>query len=1264
MTASIISGVNLLVLNVPPPLEQDGITLRDDLLGLKVWYSLTPNFDELTEGVLAYDGAGLSATIAGLTPGINYYVKYALISDIDPSVYDISEELVAQATSRDEVPDPTPPPTPTGVSVSAGITSVIISHDTPEYTVGNGHRRTLVYGKIRAIGAPLPTYNDNDIRVIVEFTGSITSFATEPGTTWHLWLKWLSNDGVLSEIPSGGTNGHVAITGQDVSKLLDVLAGEITESQLYSDLTSRIDLIDDPTTGLVKKTDDLVITYGTTASAAASAASAAQAAADAIVAKGLAEGSANTATTQAGLATTAKNAAATSATNASQSASAAATSATNAAGSASTATTQAGLATTAKNAAATSATNASQSASAAATSATSAAGSASTATTQAGLATTAKNAAGTSATNASQSASAAATSASNAAGSASTATTQAELATSAKNAAGTSATNASQSASAAATSASNAAGSASTATTQVGLATSAKDAAAASATNASQSASAAATSATSAAGSASTATTQVGLATTAKDAAATSATNASQSASAAATSATNAAGSASTATTQAGLATTAKNAAATSATNASQSATAAATSATNAAGSASTATTQASIATNAKNDATGAATSAGVFATNSATSATNAATSAASAASSLQQVQSAVRASSFSLPLEQWVLNGQTIVDITDGKVGTKTLRLSGPGGYPNQGNYVAIDPTKKYRVKFWARPSSTTTGTLYFSLRQFLDEGTTPGPVNGGRSPYKPAGVSRAQHNTTYGTGQWGEYNYVWDVNNWQTGVKFVQPEFLDNYSDQSTGHWDIQAFSFTDVTQTEDLTAVVQTLATTTAGPDGTTAQYTVKTDVNGYVAGFGLSNTVNTAGVATSEFTIVADKFAIATVNTSNTAADGSPFFHRTAPTTINGVVIPAGTYMKSAFIHDATITTAKIANLAVDNAKIANLAVDNAKIANLAVDNAKIANLAVDNAKIANLNADKITAGFINADRIAAGSITASKINTNGLEVRDNAGNLLLGSGGLTMQGLGGNLLRNSGFEDGIGGYVAGYWTTSVTPVVGWNFDSNFNLRGKGLAYIRVTAVSAVGQVFDFVDTAPVPVTPNTRYEAHALLNTHRCSGQVVLAWFDSNLTYINEIGGNTVTYQTTVFSLTDLRQSGVFAVSPPNAVYCRVIARGLGLGQSEGFVFVKNMYLGQATSTQVEYTAWSPGQGLARGIGQITALNASTYISDAAIGSAQIGSLSLTGTNNFSVKSATAGARVEMDSRVIKVFDTSGVLRVQIGDLTL
>ena len=69
-------------------------------------------------------------------------------------------------------------------------------------------------------------------------------------------------------------------------------------------------------------------------------------------------------------------------------------------------------------------------------------------------------------------------------------------------------------------------------------------------------------------------------------------------------------------------------------------------------------------------------------------------------------------------------------------------------------------------------------------------------------------------------------------------------------------------------------------------------------------------------------------------------------------------------------------------------------------------------------------------------------------------------------------------------------------------------------------------------------------------------------------------------------------------------------------------------------------------------------------GQITSANASTYIANAAIGSAQIGSVALVGTNSFSVKTATSGERIEMNGQVIKVFDANNVCRVQIGNLSV
>jgi len=128
------------------------------------------------------------------------------------------------------------------------------------------------------------------------------------------------------------------------------------------------------------------------------------------------------------------------------------------------------------------------------------------------------------------------------------------------------------------------------------------------------------------------------------------------------------------------------------------------------------------------------------------------------------------------------------------------------------------------------------------------------------------------------------------------------------------------------------------------------GLQAQYTVKIDTNGAVAGFGLASTSNAAGNITSEFIVNADRFAIMRGG-SNAAAATIPFAVVPAGT-VDGVNIPAGVFMTDAFIRNGTIV------------------------------NAKIKNLAIDDAKIASLNADKITAGTIDASKVTLSGVSPS------------------------------------------------------------------------------------------------------------------------------------------------------------------------------------------------------------------------------------------------------------------------------------------
>jgi len=267
--------------------------------------------------------------------------------------------------------------------------------------------------------------------------------------------------------------------------------------------------------------------------------------------------------------------------------------------------------------------------------------------------------------------------------------------------------------------------------------------------------------------------------------------------------------------------------------------------------------------------------------------------------------------------------------------------------------------------------------------------------------------------------------------VNSNQTATNAaIQSESTARASADSALTTQINTLSSTVNSNNTSLTAAIQTESTARANADGTLfAQFTVKTDVNGYVSGFGLASTANNAA-PTSSFIVRADNFLIGNP-AGPSIVPATPFIVRTTATTIGGVSVPAGVYITDAFIQNGTISSAKIANLAVDNAKIASLdatkitsgfinadriqagsldaklanisaavigtgtlniariadaAITTAKIADAAITNAKIANLTVDNAKIANgaITTAKIGDAQITAAKIADAQITNAKI----------------------------------------------------------------------------------------------------------------------------------------------------------------------------------------------------------------------------------------------------------------------------------------
>jgi len=848
--------------------------------------------------------------------------------------------LTGPSVSGPYVPDLTAPPTPTGFAADAAITNLIVECDAPTYPQGNGHRQSRLYGAKRAGTAPQPVFA-NAVE-ITQFAGQVTSYATDPATEWHLWLKWESNDGVLSVNPAGGTNGLVVTTGQDVAKLLEALTGQLTTSQLYADLGSRIELIDAPATfpgsvnarvaAVQSQVNDIQNTpaYSNTTTYAANTLVSYEG--SIYQAKSTTTGNLPTNTTYwlkvgeyASLG-----------------------------GIVAAHTTQIGNVVSDLGAEVTARQALSASFNDPVTGL---------AATRSTLTTNYYTKADTNSAISSATTTLVSTSALNNAlgnypttaalvndyytkadtNSAISSATQYLVST-------TGLTNALNSYPTTATLTNNYytktdTNSAISQATQNLVSTTGLNTALSNYT------------------SSATLSTNYYTKTEANTAISNATTNLVST-----TALTNALGSyPTTATLSTNYYTK------TEANTAISNATLNLVSSNTLANYPTTATLTNNYYT--KTDTDGAISSASTT------------------------LRSQFRGISLFLPLEQWVLNGQSIVSVTGGVAGTIALRLAGIGGaYPNQGNFVPINTAKKYRVRFWARPSSDAAGVLYFSLRQFTNNNAgSPGPVNGGRSPYKPSGISRATHLSTYGD-TWGEYNYLWTASDWQSGATYFQPEFLDNYSG-GAGYWDIQGFTLYDVTDVDSVSAALQVLATTTAGPNGQTAQYTVKTDVNGYVSGFGLSSAGNTAGPTTSTFAVRSDAFYIASP-TGPGVAPTMPFIVRTTPVNIGGVEVPVGVYITDGYIQNGTITNAKIANLAVDSAKIASITADK-----IIAGSINVGQYIQSSNYVAGSAGWKIDGGG-SAEFGAAsirGQLTASQIDTRGLSIKDSAGNVIFAAG---------------------------------------------------------------------------------------------------------------------------------------------------------------------------------------------------------------------------------------------------------------------
>ena len=413
----------------------------------------------------------------------------------------------------------------------------------------------------------------------------------------------------------------------------------------------------------------------------------------------------------------------------------------------------------------------------------------------------------------------------------------------------------------------------------------------------------------------------------------------------------------------------------------------------------------------------------------------------------------------------------------------------------------------------------------------------------------------------------------------------------------------------------------------------------QYTVKLDVNGNVTGYGLYNTGTS-----SSFIINSDRFAVTTPQSS------IPLRVNNTPYSVGQIVRLSGVDDKTLVCKTAgtsgasTPTPGALGSVLVDGsvrwqvasrvpfavqavpqtingvAVPAGVYVDAAYILNATIQNAQIADLAVDDTKIADLSVGKLTAGsikvgdFIQSTNYIAGT-QGWRIHGNGFaefgaaSIRGQLTAAQIDSRGLSIRDLAGNIILAAG-----------------TPL------STANISGLGALASQNTVTT--GQVTGLGALA----TQNT-------VTTGQVTGLGALATQ-------NAVNWNT--------QITNIPAFGNFAyLSTITSANISTYIAGAAIGTA----YIANAAITEALIANGAITTAKIEDAVITNAKIANGAITTAKIEDAAITAAKIQSLSLVGTANFDVKTATSGARMEMTNRAIKVYDASGVLRVQIGDLT-
>ena len=189
------------------------------------------------------------------------------------------------------------------------------------------------------------------------------------------------------------------------------------------------------------------------------------------------------------------------------------------------------------------------------------------------------------------------------------------------------------------------------------------------------------------------------------------------------------------------------------------------------------------------------------------------------------------------------------------------------------------------------------------------------------------------------------------------------------------------------------------------------------------------------------------------------------------------------------------------------------------------------------------------------------------------------------------------GGGSNLLYNSApmVANETKGWSVGGYNTGITPILGAGSDP-WRPSGGGSVYAVVHGAPAIGTIFDVAQTTKVPVIGGMWYEASAYISSHRCTSYVTIAWFDSNNTYITEVGGSQVAVAAGG-ALVNWSRSTLLAQAPANAARALFYVRSI-VNSTDPYCFVAFAYLGKAVQGQAVFSDWSEGTSAGVSSGEV------------------------------------------------------------------